>query len=534
MADNRSYSSAPAPAAAILLAGLLASLVAPAADHGDDGITLVGPVETLETDGPGGFLLGTSFGVSIRSNEDWLVVPAPREENIHGSNGVLRIYRRNPDSGAPEGAPQVIEGLARNIFGDRLGSSVQIQDGFLFVGVGSDPVFPGGDMDFAGKVYVYVLDENTGQWEGPVQELTSDDPQAWRGFGGRTEAPRTAVFAFGNGNNRAIVLAVGEGDNLPEGDPPENRIAAVHLFASTGDPNTPFERIQKIPMPVPSAPFANPGFGDDLIRAGKRDLIVTDDTTVYLYRNISRTGKNPNQAGEVLPDQTIVLPGDPDPACEQGAGPGQISMAAAEDILVVARPCADIAVVYAMRGNRYQQVQVLDPLAITSDGIFGAQFFGGGSETTVSTDGETIVIGSTVFDDNFVVTETMDPPGVIEEGEAWFVSQNAVHIYKRLRGNGGVGGGSVRFGAPVLLDDPEVRITPLAEGEQHFGDAFGFSVRHLGQGWLAVGENNLPYFYFRDVYELQGGSLVPVDSDFEFAPAQPAQVHLYRIEAEDD
>lgn len=372
----------------------------------------------------GGSPFGDMFGTHVAANDEWLIVGAPREDvDLDNSGfidaagepdvGAAYIYRRTSGGLIIH---QKLVGFGRNTVsgGDRFGAGVTLQGNWLFIGAANDNDFLGvdpapdpssGPFFFAGKVYVYRQNADTELWEGPVQELTSDEPASLMQFGARTESNHVAAFNFGNKNDPKIVL-VGEQRNT--GDPAAPP-AKLHVFKLKKGI---WERIQIATSPLGGVPD-NFRFGDGVVRAGNFALTFEEQGPgpifigkVHVYRvtpnGIAVTKKVP------LPVQTIDA-GNSGNVCNSFDG----GIGAGGGIVVIGNPCDSTAGtnagairVYSVANggkNPLTLAQTLFNPMPASSALYGAAFSGG--QQSVSTDGETILVGST---SDGIINATLD------------------------------------------------------------------------------------------------------------------------------
>jgi hypothetical protein len=343
-------------------------------------------------------VLGNAFGASADTWGNWLFVGAPREttwrDGFVQQDGAVYVYYRQPD-GYYDFREKLTRlgnsALGRGVepYGDRFGSGVAAEGGWLFIGAVNDQDFPGlsdprqGLVDpddpafqFAGKVQVYALNGSTWEFH---QTLSSPTPGTNGGFGSRTQASHIALDSKGE------VAVIGEFNNFDGG------AGQLHIYVLTKGSwkykysiGVPFLEIDK--------------FGDDLVFASDKFIVAGGSDTsddgltsqgfifVYAAKNLKKPGKFFD-----FPVQTIAGPAVATADCPENHGFGRDGLDAAGGVVVVADPCAGVVSVYRVSDGP-------DPLVwdaiIEGNVYFGANFWGSRNAVAVSDSGERILVGS--------------------------------------------------------------------------------------------------------------------------------------------
>jgi hypothetical protein len=418
---------------------------------------------------------GDSYGNHVASDNDWLIVGAPREDvdadddgmdSAQGdiNRGAVYIYRRT-DPGLM--LHQKLIGIGDSmIVGDRFGAGVDIAGDWLLVGSSGNNNFPGfvdpnpdpsfGPFYFAGKVYVFRYNGDTELWEGPVQELTSDVPTSGDSFGARTESTHITFLDVKEKDKKkdkkkdktVKLLAIGEPNNFAINEP------KLHIFKLTGGT---WVRVQIIPSP---SGRSDTFFSDKLVQTDKYLLVTEsrfdpdlDTPKVHIYE-LNPEGVVPDELGDLVPLQTLDAPsGVHDYSICNGSFGGGLS--AGGGVAAIGDPCdGDVGSVqvYAIDNrntNPLSLIQTLPNPAPAAGTFYGTVFSLG--RQSIATNGDTIVVGTNSFG-------VPDPD---------------VQIYSRA------GDGS--YSAPTALASPR-------PGDPFNGAGWGQSVHLTQDGQLMIGQ----------------------------------------------
>ncbi len=151
-------------------------------------------LEQIQSIYPNEASIDDEFGSCLAVQNNFLAISASGDDTNGENTGAVYIYKKDGTQYdfvqkilAPDGMPN-----------DNFGSSIKIQNGFLFV------VADGDDSEtdnFTGSVYVYVLAGD--QWV-YSQKLTSVTPQNWWSGGGAQLIMGSKILIYNNNTNLSI------------------------------------------------------------------------------------------------------------------------------------------------------------------------------------------------------------------------------------------------------------------------------------------------------------------------------------------
>lgn len=403
--------------------------------------------------GNGNPFFGDLYGEHVTSNDNWVVLGAPRESIDLDNNGTIDrptnaagqeerqvgavyIYKRT-NNGLVLHQTLAGFGNANNGNGDRFGSGVTLVGNQLMIGAANDTSFPDhvDPLDegffFAGKVYVYDYNKGKDTWVKSKEVLTSDVPISNGAFGTRTDANRIISFPKHN------ALVITESGNSSQ------TYSKIHVFKKN---RKQWDRTQVILSQRYDELGNSVGLGDRAQRAGDSHLLLSEfndsehQLLVYKFDDNDVLSTSPVQAIDgivtplVIPEDITqgiinkVLKGFGIPKkfksdfsgffadnvvfCDEvlATGGTLIGMAAAKDIVVVGDPCATpdgnynelygLVNVYTLDENSNTPLTLKQVIEGPRDSLYYGSHFAGGTQT-IATDGEHIVIGTATFLDPF-------------------------------------------------------------------------------------------------------------------------------------